>query len=158
MNNDDAQLLGKQTSTYEEDSYVCVTLCILVHFQQHQYNNSVQSVDRATFLQTHTSWICKSFQMRHVFCCVSVGLSNWFVFRIYFCVDSMFDSVSGVASGGTPHLYFLGVLPKSLGDSVFVFWQIWPKKASSRTGTSQIYIYILIYIYICIVIYIYSYE
>ena len=28
MNNDDAQLLGKQTSTYEEDNYVCYTMYI----------------------------------------------------------------------------------------------------------------------------------
>ena len=58
-------------------------------------------------------------------------------------------SLYTLSSGETPRGYFSGVvLPKSLGDSVFVFWQIWPKKASIRTGTSQVYdIYIHIYLY-----------
>ena len=56
MNNDEAQLMDKQTSTQEEDNYLCVTLCIWIHLQQQHYNNSVRSVDKTTFLQTHLVW------------------------------------------------------------------------------------------------------
>ena len=37
-----------------------------------------------------------------------MGISNRLVFRIHFRVDSMFDSVSGVASGETPRGYVGG--------------------------------------------------
>ena len=56
MNNDEAQLMDKQTSTQEEDNYLCVTLCIWIHLQQQHYNSSVGSVDKTTFLQTQLVW------------------------------------------------------------------------------------------------------